>query len=618
MKKFKNLMLMLALALFFVGAMGMTKASASGDVTEPSQGTETQDPETNTGDENETPTTGGETTETPSEDKIAEDKDYASEVIKVTCAKQVYYQVVKSAEPGKLKAANWIKAAYDKESVYCIDFSSVANGKDAFFALTTDNAAEEAAVVAKVDAVIKSVKVTLNYKTEAIKNGLSDIITTLNVKGVEKEDDNAEGTAAGYFLQWKRGANGTWAAADKFGQLDWDMLKASNGTLYVAINGMSGENQSATNFRMSKEAKVKIPKSAKAPTVKVDYVKGTLALKNGMQVRVGADLDWMDVIAFDKESKGTDVFALATAGATTSKKVSTVAVADFVAAVKDDKLLNQDDDVKDGAEVTLTVRTAATDKKFPSMEGTVKLVLPKAAPTVPTQAVALTYTKADKENDIDAAYELDFSKLFTLPEGEKYSQYEYMFVADKADGTNLAKQKWTKLPEDGKVDLAKYIGKEYKYFKASDESKSSGTVKYEAIKAVYIRLAAVKATKEVTGVFASAYGVAEVAVTEAVPVATTYKLTASAPEGGKAVITVADKAATAAEEKASVKVTYTVSADTQDVDTVKISYTLKDADKATEETLELKDGAYTFTMPAADVTITITEKAKAAAEEPTA
>jgi len=610
MKKFKNLMLMLALALFFVGAMGMTKASASGDVTAPSQGTETQDPETNTGDENETPTTGGETNETPSEDKIAEDYDYASEIIKVTCAKQVYYQVVKSAEPGKLKAANWIKAAYDKESVYCIDFSSVANGKDAFFALTTDNAAEEAAVVAKVDAVIKSVKVTLNYKTEEIKNGLADIITTLNVKGVEKEDDNAEGTAAGYFLQWKRGANGTWAAADEFGQLDWDMLKASNGTLYVAINGESGENQSATMFRMSKEAKVKIPKAAKAPTVKVDYVKGTLGLKNGMQVRVGADLDWMDVIAFDKESKGTDVFALATAGATTSKKVSTVAVADFVAAVKD--VLKQTDDVKDGAEVTLTVRTAATNKKFPSMEGTVKLVLPKAAPAVPTQAVALTYTKADKENDIDAAYELDFSKLFTLPDSEKYSQYEYMFVADKADGTNLAKQKWTKLPEDGKVDLAKYIGKEYKYFKASDESKSSGVVKYEAIKAVYIRLAAVKATKEVTGVFASAYGVAEVAVTENVPVIE-YTLTSDSENPAAATFKVGDAAATKAAKDATVEIVYTA---TEGKEIATVTYTVEGSD--TPVTVTATDGKYTFKMPEGNVTVTITEKTAEAAQEPTA
>ena len=59
------------------------------------------------------------------------------------------------------------------------------------------------------------------------------------------------------------------------------MLKASNGTLYVAIDGKVA-NEKTTEFRMSKEAKVKIPKSAKAPTVKVDYVKGTLGLKNGM------------------------------------------------------------------------------------------------------------------------------------------------------------------------------------------------------------------------------------------------------------------------------------------------------------------------------------------------
>ena len=589
MKKFKNLMLMLAFALFFVGAMSITKASA----TDPS------------GEQNQTSPSPSPST-TPAAAKIVAAPQYDIEVIEVTCDEQVYYQIVKSAEQkSDLKPANWIKAA-KQDNKYYIDFSATANGKDAYFALTTDNTKGDAAEVAVVDSVIKSIKVGLNYKTEEITKGLADIITTLNVKGVEPGDDKPEGTAADYQLNWKRGANGTWAGATSFTQLQWDMLKASNGTLYVAIDGTMKDGKDDVSFRLSKEAKVKIPKSAKAPTVKVDYVKGTLALKNGMQVRVGADLDWMDVIAYDKTAQDNGAFALATAGATTSKKVSTVAVADFVAAVKDDKLLNQDDDVKDGAEVTLTVRTAATNKKFPSMEGTVKLVLPKAAPTVPTQAVALTYTKADKENDIDAAYELDFSKLFTLPDGGKYSQYEYMFVADKADGTNLAKQKWTKLTDDGKVNLAKYIGKEYKYFKAADEKTATGLVKYEAIKAVYIRLAAVKATKEVTGVFASAYGVAEVAVTENVPVIE-YTLTSDSKNPAAATFKVGDTAATKAAKDATVEIVYTAT-EGKEIDAV--TYTVEGSD--TPVTVTATDGKYTFKMPEGNVTVTITEKTAAA------
>lgn len=601
MKKFKNYMLMLALALLFVGAMGMTKASA-----EETGGNETQNQAT------PTPTASA-------SNITSTTNNYSDETIKVVSEKQVYYQIVKAADQKSgLKTANWIKAATDGEAYY-IDFSATANGKDAFFALTTDNAKGDAEAVVTVDSVVKSVKVALNYKTEAISDkGLADIIASLNVKGVDKGNEKADAKAADYQLKWKRGANGAWADADDFDQLNWDMLKASNGTLYIAIDGTLKNGELDKSFRMSKEAKVKIPKSAKAPTVKVDYVKGTIALKNGMQVRVNADTDWMDVVAYDKASKGTAVFALASANATTATKVSNVTVADFVKAVKDDSILNQDTDVEAGDSVTLTVRTAATDKKFPSMEGTVSFVLPKAAPTVAADAVAVTYTKADKAKKVAAAYELDFSKLFTKADGTKYSDYEYVLVGKEADGLNLAKQKWTKLPESGKVDLAKNIGKDAKYFKAADEKTATGVVKYEAITAVYIRLAAVKATKTEVGVFASDYDVATVTVSEkaganATPTPTptqpaaptTYSLTVSA--AGTTVVTVGEEEVTAAAAEATVKVAYTVSnAETKAVQSVVISYTVE-GEEATTTTLQAQEGVYSFTMPAANVTITITE-----------
>ena len=579
MKKFKNLMLMLALALFFVGAMGITKASAAEAVS------------------------GGAT-----EVAIKEVKKYDTEIIEVTSDKQVYYQIVKSTEPGKLKPANWIKAAFDNTNkVYSIDFSSVANGKNAYFALTTDATAEDATKVAVVDSVIKSVKVTLNYKAEKLTSaGLPDVIATLNVKGVDSKDDNAEGEAKDYSLKWKRGANGTWAEEDQFNQLQWDMLKASNGTLYVAIDGTLKNGKLDTAFRLSKEAKVKIPKSAKAPTVKVDYVKGTVALKNGMQVRVNDGTAWMDVVAYDKDSTEKElVFAKATEEKTTGKKVSTVSIADFVAAINDEKLLNAG--AKNGAEITVTVRTAATNKKFPSMEGSFKVVLPKAAPSVATatsgSGIVVTYTKADKTNKIDAAYKIDFTKLFTKGEKETYDQYEYMFVADKADGTNLAKQKWTKLPENGIVDLSKNIGKDYKYYKASDESKSSGTVKYEAIKAVYIRLAAVKPTNETAGAFASAYGVVEVAVGENVA----YTLTSNNSNPAAATFKVGDATVTKALAGAKVVIVYTA---TEGKEIEKVTYTVEGGEAVT---VNVTEGTYSFDMPAKNVTVTVTEKAKAEA-----
>ncbi len=569
MKRFKSLFYVLALALIFVGAAGVTKVSASSvetykltwnvpancsvkvyvsqseiesgtslnegaevditlsapsgfvmevtssdvELTKFGQGYSFEMPAKavnltiSMGPETQTPSSGTGT--------LKAEPNYNNETIAVTSDKQIYYQIVKSADQKTgLKTANWIEAAYDgTNKVYCIDFSGTANGKDAFFALTTDSTKGDATEVVVVDAVIKSVKVGLNYMAETISaKGLTDIITTLNVKGVEKDDDKADGTAADYQLKWKRGANGAWAVATAFTQLEWDMLKASNGTLYVAIDGKvkaaeEGKEVEVTSFRLSKEAKVKIPKSAKAPTVKVDYVKGTLALKNGMQVRVNDNTAWLDVIAYDKAAEDKGAFALATANLKTSKKVSTVAVADFVAAIRDEKLLNMD--IEDGAEITVTARTAATDKKFPSMEGTMKLVLPEAEPAM-TESTNIRCTAADKTNDVKAEFEINFADLMLSAEGIKYEEYEYALVGKIADGVNLLKQKWTKIPSDGKVDLAKSIGKDYSWFKEGEDKATK--FKYEDMDGILVRKAAVKATKEVTGVFASAYRTIDVTV----------------------------------------------------------------------------------------------------------
>lgn len=407
--------------------------------------------------------------------------NYYNETIAETSDKQIYYQIVKSADQKTgLKATNWIKAAKgseeDGKTVYWIDFSGTANSKDAFFALTTDSTQGDADFVAEVNAVIKSVKATLNYKAEE---------------------------------------------AEEFNTLEWDMLKASNGTLYISIIGKYVAGNDTTDtvaFRMSKEAKVKIPKSAKAPTVKVDYVKGTLALKNGMQIRlVESKFDdgnpWMDVIAYKKDGADNGLFALATAEKTTSAKASKVAVADFAEAINkyltktEDENAEVTDDFVAGDELTLELRTAATEKKFPSMTGIMKLVLPAEAPAVKQAANGVTpegegakqniadlvYAKADKASNTTAAYTVKFSDLFTKADGKQYTDYEYVVVADPADGVNLEKQKWTKLTGES-VDWAKNIGKMFTYYKADSTEKA--TVQYENIQAIYIRLAAVKGDKE--------------------------------------------------------------------------------------------------------------------------
>ena len=559
---------------------------------------------------------------------------YDKEYIEVESDEQVFFQIVKSAtDLSKVKAANWIKAAKSGDK-YAIDYSATANTKDVIYALTVDATTTDAAKIktATVDAAIKSAKITLNYKTETLaQGGLYDIIAGIVVKGIDaeynKEWTNADkdATLASLFtLNWKRGANGTWAAADTFDQLNWDMVKASNSTLYINIDGAKGSGDAIKEFRPSKETKLKVPKAAKAPTVKVDYVKGTVALKNGMQIKVDDSAEWMDVIALTKETATAPdektIFALASAGLTTKTKVSSVAVADFVTAARD--VLKAT--AADGTEIKVEVRTAATDKKFPSNSGIFKMVLPKAAPAVVNTEVALTYTKADKSKDVAAAYTIDFSNIFTDKDGIDYSKYEYVFVANIDDGVNLTKQKWTKLDSTGKVDLAKNIGKEYKYYKTG-EAKTATEIAYEAIDAIYVRLAAIKpASSKEAGVFASDYAKVDVKVTEVIPTTpedgegedegetTEFTVTFTVDDATKITeLKVADKDASltnkAVKAAKDAAVTFKYTAATGKVAKVMNGSTAVTADA---------NGVYKVTVTA-DVTIVITEEDETKPDTPT-
>ena len=429
---------------------------------------------------------------------------YTNETIKIACDGQLYYQIVKFAEQKSgLKAANWIKAAKSEGACY-IDFSGTANGKDTYFALTTDNSATEADAVAVVDAVVKSVKVGLNYRAEDIENGLADVIALLNVKGIDSKDDNPDGTAAEYSLKWKRGANGTWDDADQFSQLQWDMLKASNGTLYIAIDGavnVTEEQKEVTSFRLSKEAKVKLPKSAKAPTVKIDYAKGTIALKNGMQISIDGK-KWLTVSPYDKNETKREQKFHNDPTVVTKVKISVVTPRELVDAVN----LNNLDACQYGSNVDLSlmVRTAATDKKFPSASTTIKFKTPAVRPDTTTAAAngqyPISYTVADKTAKIAAEMIIDVSELIDKGKEEDFSTYEYILLDKSVNdtGVDLLKVKWSPIPADGKVDLSGKIGKTYKYTKTD---KSSATVKYEDSTFIVLRR---KADKD-NELFASKY-----------------------------------------------------------------------------------------------------------------
>jgi len=542
--------------------------------------------------------------------------DYNNEYVNVTSDKQVFFQIVKSAEPGELKPANWIKAAANGDGKYAIDFSGTANTKDVFYALTVDASSKKPDKTVTVDAVIKSAKITLNYKTETLTTGneakgLYEVIGGFEVKGVDKADDKkwdskTEGALdALYTLNWKRGANGTWAAASEFNQLNWDMVKASNSTLYINVSAKKGDKGMVT-FRPSKETKLKVPKSAKAPTVKVDYVKGTLALKNGMQVRVNDNAAWVDIIAYDKtKTEQKDVFALASANEVTSTKVSNVAVADFVKAAEN--LLKID--LTAGEEITIEARTAATDKKFPSNGGFVKLVLLKAGPDTVSFA-EISCVPENKEEEQEAFFELDFTKLMKKPTDETYEMYEYVLVGASAEGVNLSKQKWTKVPANGKVDLAKYIGKEYSWVKAGADQ--AVKAKYEEMDAIFVRKAAVKGSKTETGVFASEYSMIDVKLTNQLPGGSGDNEISLVGKSMSATILfyVDDKQVEKAKEGSKVVTVPWTTVSELEIDEVFLQYNLVGDDTKGTKIFPV-NGVYSFIMPDTNkVTVEVTYKTK--------
>lgn len=563
MKRFKSLVFVLACALFFVGAMGITKASAA--------------------------------------DELAATPQYETETIVVTGIANdtdVYYQVIKSNSGSGLKPANWIKAAKAAEGTYWIDFSATSNTKTAYFALTTDPESTSGQVV-EVKAVIKSIKPILNYSVEDLKaKGLDAIFKGIEIKGIDSKYTTTKGKEATpdtYALIWKRGANGDWDVESKFEQVHWDMLKASNGTLYVSLVG-DADVETYYDFRASKEAKVKIPKSAKAPTVKIDYAKGTIALKNGMQISQD-ETNWLTIPVYDKNATAEDKFVMsATTETKTKSKVSTVEVEALVTACN----TNLSTQYAAETEVTLSVRTAATDKKFPSATATIKFKAPADAPkAAEKQDKNVSYTVADKTAKIAADMVIDVNNLIQKGDESDFSKFEYILLDGDVATTkvNLAKCKWNKIPADGKIDLSSKVGKTYKYTK---DDGSAVTKKYEESTHILLRRVADKENE----LFASAYVAINLSLTKV-----EYKsITVTAPNATYE-IEIKDSEAKKVKAGDVVTVTYKINEGYKLKGDVAV--TGKDGD------VESSTGKVTFTVKGdADVTVTISTAEDTPAEEP--
>lgn len=418
--------------------------------------------------------------------------DYDEEYIKIVGGNPVYYQVVKEGKTQDLSPDKWV-AAVKYGSDYYIDFSGTGNSKSIYYALTTDAASTEAEDVAVVEVVVKSIKISLDYSVEEhTDNEIYDIISGLEVKFVDKEREfNSTNRAEieNYYIEWRRSINIAWTDKDDFTQFDWDLLRNSQGTLYARVYGEYDTNAGEeVYFRPSKEVKLKLPKATKAPSVKIDYDKGTFGIKNGMQVRTyegNTAMAWCNVAQYDNAATAEVIFGAAY-NDTTKTKVSKIELDDLV--TKLNTTLNDSYKIDLEDVVTIDVRTAATDKKFPSAIRTITFTMPLIKPNV-NSSVNVKLVVGDKAQKTESEFEIDFSKILA-DNSPIYSDYEYVLVTT-ADAVNLdfSTIKWSKVPGNGVADLSGKVGKTYSYTLTDGTEKS---VNYEESGVLFIRRAADK------------------------------------------------------------------------------------------------------------------------------
>ena len=421
-ERIKSILFVFALALVFVGAAKVTEAAAAVKY-----------------------------------DVVFEEETIVVEAI----SGSTYYQVVKDEAGKGLKNTSWIAAAKNEgnaEYPFIIDISALANTKDAYIAVAGDAKAESAAEVIKVPALVKGIKASLNYKVETVSAGLYQVISEVKVTPSEGAAvDVKTNISESLQLGWKRGANGDWKDADDFTTVEWQMMKNSNSTLYLRAEKLNGEET-----RFSKEVKVKIPKTAKAPNVKVDFKKGTVAIKNGMEFRVPGG-QWITVAPKAKKGAEGAVDAFFNVAATnTAKAALTMAELKGILGTA----------YQDGKALTLEVRTSATEKKFMSHVNTI---------TIAATPVAKEVVEADLTGAIVVSGTKVSIDLSALAE-EVGEGYEFAFAGDGADVAAISK--YTKLEE--KVYEFKTTAK--LSYKKTD--KSSSKIGYDAITKVYLRKAA--------------------------------------------------------------------------------------------------------------------------------
>lgn len=381
-------------------------------------------------------------------------------------AEAVVY-VLKKEKGNTIKAGSASYATDSNKKITIEDLGIKATNKDVYLYICNKEFEEDGKSIAanfviKAQAA-KKVVATINY-TKADKADAPDALSIVATDAKKKE---IEGAAA----IWSEEIDGAYSASTSFtGAKLKAILDEDGGTIYVKMKGVGGA--SGTAQFASKAIKVKIAKPANAPKIKVDLVKGTIAIKNGfdycVKTAAGTPDTWTTVLPFNKAGKAENS-TIATASFAPAAKPDTAAnklmfTKEKVAAIEVDKLLAEN------TKIYVYVRKSATAKKPASKYNDEAIEIAK---------------RADAPDFATVTGEVDDKKK-TVTFVSALGECEFLILAPGTDPAtaDLSGAKWAKLTDKGIV-LKKTSTKVSKT--------KTNTLKEDSI--VLVRVAAVKGEK---------------------------------------------------------------------------------------------------------------------------
>lgn len=357
----------------------------------------------------------------------------------------MYYAICSSASTGSVSSSKLYELNSDSTQFY-FDYSTLSNTKNHYVGYVygePDFTARNIQLhgVVTIPAGYKKLTIRLAYDDEEANNLFYKMYSVVlqNQKGESKSYEqvvdyynttdsygnikrqrfvslrDAEGYSLSGNFQYRKGVNGSWCAYnDSSLAVTFEQMKVSGSTVYIRI-----APSDTGSFRYTKEVKIKIPQKAKAPTIKQDMKKSTLAIKNGMQVSQDRK-NWTTILPYKNKAQ---------TGITYTKEYDLNQVTgNKISGVSPDSLVRSTGLYPRDGSYTFYVRIAPTMTKAAS--NITKLTMP-VPPVLEAKNLSVTVNN-DTANTIFTVANLEFTGKLQYIITEAIDQYPELLDMTKA------------------------------------------------------------------------------------------------------------------------------------------------------------------------------------------